>query len=179
MTAVKTRWGIVWVALLLAGPAWSQTLSTGGSPGAGSAVTASSAAGGFAALSPGDQKIARALFEAQTPPPATTAAGPTPMNLDQIAALKASGGWGQAFKEMRSDGLVQEKNLGAVVSGYERQVHGAGGTGHGEGPVMVTNAGGRTTASMSAGAHSEGAVAHSEGHGAGAGETHGKSPIAR
>ncbi len=175
---MKTRWDIFWLALLLASPAWAQTLSTSGSstagaPGSSPAITASSATGGFAALSPGDQKIARALFEAQTPPPTATATatGPTPMNLDHIAALKGSGGWGQVFKQMQSDGLVQEKNLGAVVSGYERQLHGAGGTGHGEGPVMFTNAGGRTTASMSAGAHSE-------GHGAGTSETHGKSPIA-
>lgn len=177
---MKTRWDIVWVALLLASPAWAQTLPAGGSAaagalGAGPAIAAASAAGGFAALSPGDQEIARALFEAQTPPPAATAAaaGPTPMNLDQIAALKASGGWGQAFKEMQSDGLVQEQNLGAVVSGYERQVHGVGGIGHGEGLVLLTNAGGRTTALMSAGAHSMGAGAHSEGHGAGPSEIHG------
>jgi hypothetical protein len=49
----------------------------------------------YASLSPGDQKIARALFEAQT-----TTGGVASLALDQIAAKKKAGhtGWGEVFK---------------------------------------------------------------------------------
>ena len=69
------------VALGVAVGAWAQTTSTGA----------------FASLSPGEQKIARALFEAQS-----TSGGATPLTLDQIAAKKKEGhtGWGQVFKQM-------------------------------------------------------------------------------
>lgn len=74
--------------------------------------------GAFDKLSPGNQKIAQALFDAQqsnaTDPPSTTA---TPLSRDDIAAMKQDGkGWGGIFKEMQQEGLVQEKNLGQVVS---------------------------------------------------------------
>jgi len=70
----------------------------------------------FASLSPGDQKIGRALFEAQG-----TSGGSTPLTLDQIAEKKkaAHEGWGQVFKQMKEQGLVKDKNLGQVVSNYE------------------------------------------------------------
>lgn len=73
--------------------------------------------GAYDRLPAGEQKIARSLFESQT----ATASGPAPMSLDQIAAMKGSGsgtGWGNVFKQMQSDGLVQARNLGQVVSGH-------------------------------------------------------------
>ena len=43
------------------------------------------------------------------------------MTLDQIAAQKQGGhAWGEIFQTMRDQGLVQEKNLGQVVSKYQR-----------------------------------------------------------
>jgi hypothetical protein len=73
----------------------------------------------FAALPPGEQKIVRALYEAQP------ASSPTfkPLTLNQIAARKGSGqgGWGQVFKDMKAQGYVSQKNLGAVVSAYEHR----------------------------------------------------------
>jgi hypothetical protein len=70
----------------------------------------------FTRLSPGEQKIARALFEAQS-----TGAS-TPLTLDEIAAKKQGGqGWGEVFKQMKTRGLVTQKNLGQVVSSFERQ----------------------------------------------------------
>ena len=76
--------------------------------------------GAFESLSPGNQKIARALFEAQK----TGSAGTTPvkpLTLDEIAAKKQSGeGWGRVFKEMKVQGLVRDKNLGQVVSRHQR-----------------------------------------------------------
>jgi hypothetical protein len=101
--------------------------------------------GAYSRLSAGNQKIALALFDAQqahvTPggSGATTGGAPnsngatasapatatTPatksMTLDQIAAQKQSGhAWGEIFQTMRDQGLVQEKNLGQVVSRYQR-----------------------------------------------------------
>jgi hypothetical protein len=83
---------------------------------------AQSADGAFAKLSPGQQKIAQALFEAQTRSTAPNA--PTPLTLDQIAAKKQGhDGWGQVFKEMKSAGLLTDKNLGQVVKSYEAKHH--------------------------------------------------------
>jgi hypothetical protein len=93
--------------------------------------------GAYSRLSAGNQKIALALFDAQqahlTPGgngagsgSATSTSGPTtptskPMTLDQIAAQKQTGHpWGEIFQTMRDQGLVQEKNLGQVVSKYQR-----------------------------------------------------------
>lgn len=78
-------------------------------------TTAPGTTGAFQNLSPGQQKIARSLFEAQQP----SATGPAPLSLDQIAAMKQGTGWGQVFKQMKSEGLVGDaKNLGQVVSGH-------------------------------------------------------------
>ena len=78
--------------------AWAQTTNTGA----------------FDKLSPGDQKIARALFEAQKTNGATA-----PLTLDQIAAKKQHTGWGEVFKQMKAQGLVTDKNLGQAVSNFE------------------------------------------------------------
>src|SRR3989441_1929656 len=89
------------VALGVATSAWAQTTGTGA----------------FEKLSPGDQKIARALFEAQT-----TSGGATPLTLDQIAEKKKAGhtGWGEGFKQKKAQGLVTDKNPGQGVSSFER-----------------------------------------------------------
>ena len=86
------------VAHGIAVSAWAQTTGTGA----------------FEKLSPGDQKIARALFEAQK-----TNGGTAPLTLDQIAARKQHTGWGDVFKQMKAQGLVTDKNLGEVVSNFE------------------------------------------------------------
>jgi hypothetical protein len=75
-------------------------------------------AGAFDQLSPGNQQIAHALFEAQmaSRPPGT----PPALTPDDLAALKQSGqGWGDVFKQMQTQGLVQERNLGQVVRTYQ------------------------------------------------------------
>src|SRR5438876_11033003 len=88
------------VALGIAVSAWAQTTGTGA----------------FASLSPGDQKIARALFEAQS-----TRGGATPLTLDQLGEKKKAGhtGWGEDFKQMEAQGLVTDKTLGPAVSSLE------------------------------------------------------------
>src|SRR6266850_2017200 len=88
--------------------------------------------GAYAKLSPGNAKIARALFEAQVTntipmtkaaaPTPTTAAAPKALTVDQIAAMKQNGrGWGQIFQTMKAQGLLTDKNLGQVVSRYQHQ----------------------------------------------------------
>jgi len=74
----------------------------------------------FEKLSPGDQKIARALFEAQNTTPSKSGAA-TPLTLDQIAAKKGHAGWGEVFKQMKAQGLVTDKNLGQAVSNFEHR----------------------------------------------------------
>lgn len=66
--------------------------------------------GPFAQLSPGNQRIAQALFEAQRT---------RPLTLDQIAARRLEGqGWGDVFRTMRTEGRVDAPNLGQVMSSY-------------------------------------------------------------
>jgi len=80
---------------------------------------ASATTGAFDKLSIGNQKVASALFQAQS------GSTSTPLTLDEIAAKKQSGkGWGEVFKSMQAQGLVQEKNLGHVVSKYNHSTKG-------------------------------------------------------
>src|SRR5262249_27191216 len=69
-------------------------------------------------LSLGNQKVASALYQAQTPIVGTTA---RPLSLEQIAAKRRSGQeWGHIFRELKQQGLVHEKTLGQVVARYLR-----------------------------------------------------------
>lgn len=81
--------------------------------------------GAYERMTPGNQKVARALFDAQAVlPAAPTAAARSsrPLSLDQIAAQRqARRGWGSVFELMRSQGLVRETSLGHVVDRYEHQ----------------------------------------------------------
>jgi hypothetical protein len=93
--------------------------------------------GAYQKLSAGNQKVARALFEAQSVPmgatatkagskpapagPGTSSAAATPktLTLDQIAAMKQHGtGWEHVFRQMRAQGLLAEKNIGQVMTRY-------------------------------------------------------------
>ena len=76
-------------------------------------------------LSPGDQKIARALFKAQTSranattgtTTGTRTTAPKTLTLDEIAAMKTNGpGWGQVFDQMKAQGLVQVEDLGQATA---------------------------------------------------------------
>jgi hypothetical protein len=68
--------------------------------------------GAFERLAPGDQRIARSLFEAQRRdlPPGGR------FTLDHIAAKKGGERWSLVFREMKAQGLVTAKNLEQVVS---------------------------------------------------------------
>lgn len=70
---------------------------------------------GFARLPPSGQMIAQALFDAQK-----FSAGRTPADswpLDRIAAERQSGlGWGQVFRVMKAEGLIDARNLNEAIS---------------------------------------------------------------
>ena len=106
---IRILFTAVGIVLLLANPGWSQ-----------STITTSSTTiptGNFDSLSPGNQKIANALFAAQKPTGTQTA-----LTKNQIAGLRSTEGWGRVFKTMKADGLIQAKNLGHVVSGYQHSL---------------------------------------------------------
>lgn len=129
------------------------------------AETKSGSSGSFSDLSPGNQNIARALFYAQHPAPN----GPQPLSMNQIAALKGHEGWGEVFKQMKSEGLVNEKNLGEVVSSYQHHRHDTHATSS-NGRTIVTTGNGHSFASGSDNGHGnagKASDARSEGGGHG------------
>src|SRR5437867_1893843 len=89
--------GAIVALVLVSVDAWGQTNGTSA----------------FGQLPPGEQKIARALSEAQT--------GSTRLTPDQIAEMKGREGWGRGFKQMKEQGLLTQKNMGQDVSNFERQ----------------------------------------------------------
>lgn len=107
---------------------------TTSSPAVSSATA--SASGAYARLSVGNQKIARALYEAQTAP-AAGASAPAPKTLDEIAAMKQGTGWGQVFRRLQDQGLIEQGNLGQVISSSNRAARSSRGT-------LITTATGRT-----------------------------------
>ena len=79
--------------------------------------------GAFASLSPGNQKIARALYEAQT------ASTFPKLTLEQIAKRKQEAKvWGNVFREMKAQRRVDARNLDSVVSASSHQRRNAVGT---------------------------------------------------
>lgn len=112
-------------SFLVVGVAAAQTPGTASSPSPQTTTQSTSTtsnAGAFNKLSPGNQKIARALFQAQQTSQSPTSGAAKPLTLDQIAAMKQGGkGWGEIFHDLKAQGLVQEKNLGQVMSKYHHQ----------------------------------------------------------
>ena len=125
------------VILLLTSPIWAQSTSETTMSSSGTS------SGAFQSLSPGNQKIANALFTAQS----QSTIGRARLSRDQIANLKGSEGWGRVFDQMKADGLLQEKNLGQVVSRNEHPIHAStrGAMSPSGRTVVVTNGLGRTT----------------------------------
>jgi len=98
--------------------------------------------GAFESLSPGNQKIALAIFDSERR--AGPAAATKPLSLDEIAEMKQGGkGWGEVFKEMKSQGLVQDRNLGQAVSRQAASQMSRGG-GPTAAPTEITTASGKT-----------------------------------
>jgi len=134
------------------------------------ASPASTTTGAFDKLSIGNQKVASALFQAQN------GATATPLTLNEIAAKKQSGkGWGEVFKSMQAQGLVQEKNLGQVVSKYNHSTNGVVTTAAGRAvsdPTSNVKAGGESSGSPGNGLNGKG-NAFGASNSAGGGAAHG------
>jgi len=127
----KTLMWATWVAAwATAAPAFAEGVATTQTTGTVVVSTTTTAtttpppprnAGAYAALPPGGQKIADSLYRAELrdAPTATTSSGRTvkvvDMTKDDIAAAKKGEGWGRVFKDMKSEGLVTEKNLGQAI----------------------------------------------------------------
>jgi hypothetical protein len=74
----------------------------------------------YESLSPGNKRIAVALFEAQK----SSAQNVTPLTLDQIAQERRSGkSWGDVFQTMKSQGLIDAETLAQVLGRYNRARH--------------------------------------------------------
>jgi hypothetical protein len=89
-------------------------------PAASPAVVAPVAPSPFTQLSPGNRRIATALFEAQKP------SGPTVerLTLDDIARDRRSGkSWSEIFRSMKSQGLIQAESLSQVLGRHDRARH--------------------------------------------------------
>jgi hypothetical protein len=58
---------------------------------------------------PSDSQIAHALYDAQS--------AQTQRSLDEILAMaQRSSGWTQVFKQLKTEGLIEEQTLGHVVA---------------------------------------------------------------
>ena len=84
------------------------------------AMAATPASSAYETLSPGNKRIAVALFEAQK----SSAQSVTPLTLDQIAHERRSGkSWGDVFQAMKSQGLIDAETLAQVLGRYNRARH--------------------------------------------------------
>jgi hypothetical protein len=105
-----------------------------------------SASSSFDKLSLGNQKVAAALYQAQSSGVAAMLAnGATPaskpLSLEEIAAKRRGGqAWGPIFREMKAKGLVHDKSLGQVVARYQQTLDAA------PGMVASDNGGGKSHA---------------------------------
>ncbi len=136
-------------ALMMAGKASAQNQpATAIGPEPVTADTIPDAApGAFRQLSPGNQQIAQALFDAQQ-----AEDGNPFWTLTHIARAKRQGsGWGTVFNRMKADGLIRERSLGRIIVGRDKKsAAGAAGAwaGRPERPyyrsnIVVTTANGR------------------------------------
>jgi len=150
--------------VLVASAAWAQTKTTAPTQGTtltqaaptsqAPGSTSSATQGAYQKLSPGNQKIAKALYDAQQSKTSS---------LDQIATMKQHKGWGEIFKEMKASGQIPPavKNLGELVSkshaqsgksddttvtsasGKSQEAGSKSGKGHSEGDSSEAGASGR------------------------------------
>ena len=89
-------------------------------PAPAPAIASANTPSPFAALSPGNRRIAVALFESQKP----TAPTAQPMTLEQIAQEKRGGKtWNEVFQAMKAQGLIQAETLAQVLGRYDRARH--------------------------------------------------------
>jgi hypothetical protein len=115
-------------------------------------------------LSFGNQKVASALYQAQSSVVAAIAANGSspasrPLTLEEIAAKRRGGqAWGQIFRDMKAQGLVYEKTLGQVVANYLQAV---------DSPpaIIASDSSGGRSGGLEIGSNSSGGAAHGVGKG--------------
>jgi hypothetical protein len=119
-----------WLSALVIGTVAPSLVVGSGAVAQTKSVTSAPA---FDKLSLGNQKVAASLYQAQTAGTSPTGSPIRSLTLQQISAKRLSGqSWGQIFREMKAQGLVQEKSLSQVVSRYgqvtdsDQRVAGAG-----------------------------------------------------
>ena len=106
------RLGVLMLAMVSTAAAEPQS-----SPAPPPAIASSNAPSPFASLSPGNRRIAVALFESQKP----TALNVQPMTLEQVAQEKRNGKtWNEVFQAMKSQGLIQAETLAQVLGRHDR-----------------------------------------------------------
>ncbi len=142
--------------------------------------------GAYDKLSPGNQKIAQALYDAQktnTQTSSSTSTSLKPMSRDDIAAMKQHKGWGEIFKDLKAKGYYSEyKNLGQVVSRAHSQAKSPSGTtittGSGRSEVVGKSGKGymddNASAGMSGGHGSDSGPSTSSGRGGNSGQGGGR-----
>ena len=142
-------------------------------------TTSNANQGAFDKLSPGNQKIAQGLYDAQQSNTQTSGSSTTSKTYsrDDIAAMKQSGkGWGVVFKDMKAQGYYPEyKNLGQVISGSKHQ--GTSGT---SGRTTITTASGKSQVIGKSGKghfgdSASGSTRGASGVSSGSGKSHGSS----
>ena len=78
-------------------------------------ISAQSQQSAFDQLSAGNQKIARALFQAQGPRGVLT--------LDEIAALKLSGpSWTEIFQDLMGRDIVSNRSIGYIMRQHKAEI---------------------------------------------------------
>lgn len=97
-------------------------------------VTTDPNAGSYDALSPGEKSIVDAIYESHLEATATettttnttaenNAETTETMTPDDIAAMKADGGWGKTYNDLYAQGKVAYRNLGQAVSAHKRSLN--------------------------------------------------------
>jgi len=115
-----TRWIVTGLAALVLVGTTVASAESPSTPSGPPATPATSSPSGYDSLSPGNKRIATALFDAQK----TSTTGTPTLTLDQIARERRSGkSWGDVFQAMKSQGLIQAETLGQVLGRYDRARH--------------------------------------------------------
>ena len=119
-------------------------------------------------LSLGNQKVASALYQAQSSGVAAKiSSGSThpsrPLTLEEIASKRRAGQtWGQIFREMKAQGLVHDKSLGQVVARYQQTSDAVPG-------ALASNNSGSKPSALEVGANGSNGYAGGAAHGVGKG----------
>jgi len=118
--------------------------------------------GAFGRLSLGNQKVAAALYYAQSTGDSRngTTIAVRALTLEEIAAKRGRGqAWGQIFRELKAQGLVHEKSLGQVVARYQQTLETTPGL------LASDTSGGRSNANEAGSNGSAGGAVHGVGKG--------------